>query len=76
MRQTREIGPGLMEANGQWTIGSLVLEMVDLVRAVLMLRQIIGGKILAWIHDFLKNRVQTVKIDSHESEVAIYQQPL
>lgn len=29
-----------------------------------------GGKILAWIHDFLKNRVQTVKIDSHECEVA------
>ena len=30
----------------------------------------IGGKILVWIHEFLKNRVQTVKVDSHESEVA------
>ena len=37
-RPTREIGLGLIGANGRWSIGSLVREMAHLVRTVLILR--------------------------------------
>ena len=36
--QERENGPGQMEANGRWSTGGMVMEMVDLTTTVFLLR--------------------------------------